>query len=161
MGYTGAIVRLAGIAQLDAFPAGSLFFGPIKLICLIIWLYLCMHLARNVETSDIVPEEHKEKVTVFALLIGPLLFFFLFVADRAKKIEQGVITFADVVREIFNFLFRWSGRATKTKQHSAIELMDATGRSFFEVYGGHSSNTEDSSEILHLTVGRVAQILKH
>lgn len=151
MGYIGVIVCLAGVAQFGAFPADSLLFGPIKLVCLIVWFYLCMHLARNAEASDIVPEKHKEKVTASSLLIGPLLFFFLFVADRAKKIEQGVITFADVVREIFNFLFRWSGRATKTKQHSAIELMDAAGRSFFEVYGSGGSNTEDSSEILQLT----------
>lgn len=143
---------IASIVQPEAFPPSSLLFGPVKLAFLIVWLYLCMYSAQLVEHSPLVPQQHKATANAFSLFIGPFLLFVLYVADRARKVQEGKMDFSDILSEIFGRVFRLGkGRQSRgVGEENFIQLLHPSGKSFSEVYGGHSQD-ESSSEILQIT----------
>lgn len=145
-------IELASLLQPPTLLNSSLLFGPLKLLALILWFYLCMYSVQRAERSKLVPYKYKPVANVISLFIGPFLLFILFVADRVRKIEEGTMEAGDIVKDFFNSIFqRIENIAEKRNQANPIELMDSSGKGFSEVYGKENSNAKSSQEIVRLT----------
>jgi general secretion pathway protein E len=146
----------------QAFPAVSLLFSPVRIILLIVWVYLCMYSVLRIEANRLIPLRYKATVNAFALLIGPLILFVLFVADTAVKLQDGRIRPDDILSGIFGDAFKRSNRrrAGGLAGEKQIELQDSAGRSFSEVYGSESSERETATDILSLTESIVLDAIR-
>ena len=159
MFYSGDIVNLSlpminilGVVSPDTLPTTSLLFGPIKIIFIVIWFYICMRLVQYVEVTALVPQRYKAQARAFSLFFAPFLLFTLFIADRTKKVQHGKLTVGEVIAEVFEGIFRF-GRGfdePKSSGQKSLELMDYSGRSFLEVYGGKQKDGAQN-EIIQLT----------
>lgn len=161
----GVLAAGEGAAQMQSaiLSASSLLmFSPAKIIFLVVWVYLCMYTVHCVEDSPLISREHKAIASVFSLAIGPLLFFVLVVADLAVKLQEGQIDFNDVLKYIFGRDFR--GRrgfgSRRTRAEDYIELLDASGKSFAEVYGNQRKDEEMTTEIVDLTKGMILEAIR-
>ena len=141
-----------GLIEPENLPTTSLLFGPIKLIFLVTWIYLCVHTTRHIEASPLIPQKRKAIANVLSLLIGPFLLFVLFIANRATRLQEGDINFGGIIKEAFNTICK-SGRRSKLNAGNSIELMDSSGKSFSEIYGNSDKDNDSSREILDLTEG--------
>lgn len=148
------IAAAEGISDFIAPPQtandGILQFGPIRLVLLISWVYLCMNSVHRVEFGKLVKPELKAMTNVFAILIGPFILFVLYVANTSRRYQEGQIDFDGIIQELVGIVFNWAPRerAKKMAPQKAIELMDSSGRSFAEVYGERSGSAQnkDSQE---------------
>jgi type II secretory ATPase GspE/PulE/Tfp pilus assembly ATPase PilB-like protein len=120
-----------------------------------------MYTVHQVEVSPLIRREHKAVASMFSFVIGPLLFFVLVVADVASKLEEGKINLNELLKYIFGSEFgdrRSSGKGTKAKDF--IELLDASGKSFAEVYGNQKKDEKLSTEIVDMTKGVIYEAIK-
>jgi general secretion pathway protein E len=140
---------LLGSMQLRMVPAAWLLFSPVRIILLVVWVYLCMYSVIRVEGSSLIPVRHKAKANILALLTGPLFLFVLFVADTTIKLQEGLIKPGNIISGIFGDAFK--RRKARYKAERGIELRDSAGRSFAEVYGSQSKDSESAGEVLSLT----------
>ena len=148
-------------------PEGLMQFGPIRLILLICWIYLCMYSVHRVEFGSLVSPRYKALANVFAVLIGPFILFVLYVADTSRRYQEGQIDFQDIRHEVVGALFNWAPRerARKGAMQKSIELMDSSGRSFAEVYGerdasGKNRESKESREILDLAEDIILEAIR-
>jgi type II secretory ATPase GspE/PulE/Tfp pilus assembly ATPase PilB-like protein len=133
-------------------PAVSLPFNPIKLVFLIGWVYLCLYCVQRVQFSPLVPKNWKSIANIAALLTGPILLFVLLIMDAARKSSESDRSILEVIKEqLKNAVenIRSSG-FLKSKDDSAIKLLDSSGRSIKDIYGHGKARREDS-HILDLT----------
>ena len=139
----------------------SLPFNPIKLICLVIWIYLCLFFVQRIQFSPLVPKKYKPAAYIITLLTGPILLLILLIVDTAKKASQSNISISEIIKlhikqAITNIRSRGSGRRHKK---SAIRLLDSSGRSIDEIYG-HGDEKRQDSRILDLTEKVIADALE-
>lgn len=154
------IAAADGISDFIAPPQtandGVLIFGPIRLVLLISWIYLCMNSVHRIEFGTLVKPEYKALVNVFAIIIGPFIVFVLYVANTSRRYQEGQIDFEGIIQELIGNLLNWAPRerAKKIAPTKAIELMDSSGRSFAEVYGEQSGSankeSQESNEIIQM-----------
>ncbi len=141
---------LPGLMGAQEIPGTTLLFGPIRLAFFIGWVYLCMFCIQLIELGPLVPEKYKPITNIFALVAGPLILFVLIVVDISKKLQNGDIGPEDILGEIFGGWLKNKYKSGPAKTNK-IELMDSSGKSFQEVYGGQSRDKKESREILNLT----------
>ena len=129
----------------------SLPFNPIKLACLIGWVYLCLYSVQRVQFNPLVPQRRKSIANVAALFVGPILLLALLIIDvRRKHLESGqgiFVTLRDQLQKIGTSV---GASHFISKGDSAIKLLDSSGRSIKEIYG-HGKSKRQDSHILDLT----------
>jgi len=130
----------------------SLPFSPVKLICLVAWVYLCLYFVQIIQFSPLVSKKFKPIANIITLFVGPLLLLALLIFDAAKKSSQGDLSLLEVLKEqIRTALANLRSQKTARQQEvSAIRLLDSSGRTIDEIYG-HSSKKAQRSRILELT----------
>ncbi len=80
-----------------------------------------------------------------------MLLFVLIVADTSRRVQEGEIAARDILKVIFGDAFRRRKRPGLFKAQKQIKLMDSSGRSFHEVFGGGDGDKKSDSQILDLT----------
>ena len=109
----------------------SLPFNPIKLICLVIWVYLCLFFVQRIQFSPLVPYKYKPAAYILTLFTGPILMLILLIVDTAKRASQSNISVTEIIKlhiqqAIANIR---SGGSKRHHKKSAIRLLDSSGRS--------------------------------
>jgi type II secretory ATPase GspE/PulE/Tfp pilus assembly ATPase PilB-like protein len=130
----------------------SLPFNPIKLLCLVIWVYLCLYFIQRTQFSPLVPHKYKPIAYIVTLFTGPVLILILLIVDTAKKTSRSNISVTEIIKQhvqqaIANIRSRKPGRRHKK---SAIRLLDSSGRSIDDIYG-HGDKKRQDSRVLDLT----------
>ncbi|NQT02087.1 MAG: type II/IV secretion system protein [Planctomycetes bacterium] len=130
----------------------SLPFNPIKLLCLVIWVYLCLFFIQRTQFSPLVPKKYKPIAYIITLFTGPILLLILLIVDTAKKASQSNISVIEIIKQhvqqaIANIRSRNPGRR---HNKSAIRLLDSSGRSINDIYG-HGDKKRQDNRILDLT----------
>jgi type II secretory ATPase GspE/PulE/Tfp pilus assembly ATPase PilB-like protein len=127
-------------------------FNPIKLFCLVVWIYLCLFFVQRTQFSPLVPKKYKPIAYIITLFTGPILMLILLIVDTAKRASRNNISIRAIIKEqlqqaIANIRNRGSGRRSKK---TAISLLDSSGRSIDDIYG-HGDKERKDSRILDLT----------
>lgn len=156
MYHCGGSITLSGFTESVSvlisthIAATSITFSPVKIIGLMVWFYLCMWSMTRIEYSPLVPNRYKPISNLLSLVIGPLLLFGLIAVDTARKIQRGELTLSQIWDNMIEAAF---GKRTLHQRHvvEKIELLDSSGRSFFEVYGSQARGNLGSNDILKLT----------
>ena len=96
----------------------SMPFNPIKLICLVIWVYICLFFVQRIQFSPLVPYKYKPAAYIVTLFTGPMLLLILLIVDTAKKASRSNISISEIIRlhiqqAISNIRNRGSGRRRK------------------------------------------------
>lgn len=157
-----ALIRfyLSGLLLSEGSTTGILPFNPIRLICLVGWVYLCLYFVQRVQFGTLVPKRYKTVANVAAVFVGPILLFVLLVMDTARKSSRSQRSFFEIVQEQLRNIvvnIRSSG-FFGSRDDSAIKLFDSSGRSIKEIYG-HSRSSRDI-HILDLTEEIIAKALR-
>lgn len=157
-----ALIRfyLSSLLLSGGSTTGILPFNPIRLICLVGWVYLCLYFVQRVQFGALVPKRYKAMANVAAIFVGPILLFVLLILDIARKSSQSSLSFFEVVREQLQIIIAniRSSRFFGSKDDSAIKLFDSSGRSIKEIYG-HSRSSRDI-RILDLTEEIITKALR-
>ncbi|MCJ7674247.1 MAG: hypothetical protein MUO33_03735, partial [Sedimentisphaerales bacterium] len=77
----------------------SLPFSPVRLICLVVWVYLCLYFVQIVQFSPLVSKKFRPIANIITLFAGPLLLLGLLIADAAKKSSQGDQSLFEVLKD--------------------------------------------------------------
>lgn len=144
-----------------ASPAVSLPFNPIKLLCLIAWVYLCLYFVQRVQFSPLVPKNRKSIANIATLVVGPILLFILLIVDIIRQSSRGQDNILEIIKErLQNAVagIRSLGFVT-SRDDSTLKLLDSSGRSIKEIYGHGGAKREDS-HILDLTEQVIADALE-
>jgi type II secretory ATPase GspE/PulE/Tfp pilus assembly ATPase PilB-like protein len=141
-------------------PSVSLPFNPIKLACLIGWVYLCLYSVQRVQFNPLVPQNRKSIANVAALFVGPILLLALLIIDvRRKHLESGQGIFVTLRDQLQKIGASIGARRFIFKDDSAVKLLDSSGRSIKEIYG-HGKSKRQDSHILDLTEEIIADALE-
>ncbi len=138
----------------------SLPFNPIKLVCLVGWVYLCLYFVQRVQFSSLVPKNRKSIAAVATLFLGPILLFMLLIVDVVKKSSEGRRSVLEILKERLQSASA-GVRSLRfgSKDETALRLLDSSGRSITEVYG-HGKGGREDSHILKLTEQVIANALE-
>ncbi len=149
-----ADVRLASFVT-------SLPFNPIKLLCLVIWVYICLYFVQHTQFSELVPKKYKPIAYIITLLTGPILLLILLIVDTAKKSSQSNISLMEIIKQhLQQAITNIRSRSSKRRENkSAIRLLDSSGRSINEIYG-HGDKKRQDNRILDLTEKVIANALE-
>jgi type II secretory ATPase GspE/PulE/Tfp pilus assembly ATPase PilB-like protein len=136
-------------------------FNPIKLLCLVIWVYLCLFFVQRIQFSPLVPHKYKPGAYIITLLTGPILLLILLIVDTAKKAYRSNISVSEIIKEhIQQAIANIRSRDSKGRhKKSAIRLLDSSGRSIDDIYGHGDKNRQDS-HILDLTEKVISDALE-
>ncbi len=122
--------------------ATGLLFSPYKVAFLIFWVYLCMYLLQRFEFSTLISLRLKPWTNVLMLFAAPFVLFLFFTYDVFKKVEQTGVSIANAFTTTFSHAIK-TIKYTKlggARGGSSIILLDPSGRSIHEVYGGKSND---------------------
>ncbi|HCO95297.1 MAG TPA: type II secretion system protein GspE [Phycisphaerales bacterium] len=138
----------------------SLPFNPLRLACLIVWIYLCLYLVQCFQFSPLVPQKYRPAAYIISLFAGPILLLILLIADTLKKSSQSKTGIFKILKQQLQNTFAnmRSRRAERRRDDSTIRLLDSSGRSIDEIYG-HSGKKRKDSHILDLTEQLIADAL--
>ena len=139
----------------------SLPFNPIKLGCLIVWVYICLYFVQYVQFSPLVPKHRRAIASVATLFLGPILLFILLIADVVRTAYRGGHDVLSVFKERLQNMgvsIR-SVSLFSSKEDKSIRLLDSSGRSIKEIYG-HVKGQRQDSHILDLTEQIIANALE-
>ena len=139
----------------------SLPFNPIKLFCLVIWVYLCLYFVQRIQFSELVSKKYKSIAYIITLFAGPTLLLILLIVNTVKKSSQSNISIFEIIKQqAQNAFANIRFRGTKhLRDDSAIRLLDSSGRSIDEIYG-HGDKKRHESRILDLTEQVIADALE-
>ncbi len=156
----------AGLSSISAGPGGtlsfmSLPFNPVKLICLVGWVYLCLYYVQRVQFSSLVPNNRKSIANIATLFLGPILLFVLLIMEAVRKSSEGHRSIFELLKE----LLQDASAGVKSlrfgsKSKIALRLLDSSGRSISDIYGHGKGRRGDDSHILELTEQIVAEALE-
>jgi len=130
----------------------SLPFNPIKLACLIGWVYLCLYFVQRVEFSPLVPKNRKSVAKIATLFVGPILLFVLLIVDAARTSSGSGRSIFEIIKEqVKNAVASIrSSSFVSSKDDSAIRLLHSSGRGIKEIYG-HGTGRREDRHVLNLT----------
>ena len=155
-----ATQALAVIPDSESIHDQLLSFSPLRVVFLVSWIYLCIYTVVRVEYSPLISERYRPLASVVSLLFGPFLMFLLVVTDIASKLQEGEITPDDVFRKVIGDLLHWE-KESAVKDAKYIELLDTSGRTFKEVYGGESKDPETGKKTLDETERIIFEAIKN
>jgi general secretion pathway protein E len=155
-----AAQALAVIPDTESVHSQLLPFSPLRVVFLISWIYLCIYTVVRIEYSPLISEKYRPLASVVSLLVGPFLMFLLTVTDIASKLQEGQITPDDIFRKVIGDLFHWE-KGAAVKKVKYIELLDTSGRTFKEVYGGQSKDPETGKKTLDKTERIIFEAIKN
>ncbi|MHC4226233.1 MAG: GspE/PulE family protein [Planctomycetota bacterium] len=140
----------------------SLPFSPIKLFCLVSWLYLCLYFVQRIQFSPLVPHRYKPVAYIVALFAGPILLLLLLIVDTVRKSsDTGDGIFETIRQQVKQVVAGMrSARLRRDTKDSTIKLLDSSGRSINEIYG-HGDARRQESHILELTEQIIANAIEH
>ncbi|MHC4585572.1 MAG: GspE/PulE family protein [Planctomycetota bacterium] len=136
-------------------------FNPIKLFCLVVWIYLCLFFVQRTQFSPLVPHKYKPIAYIITLFTGPILMLILLIVDTAKRASRSNISVSEIIKEhIQQAIANIRSRGSKSRdKKSAIKLLDSSGRSIDDIYGHGDKNRQDS-HILALTEKVISDALE-
>ena len=137
----------------------SLPFSPVRLICFVGWVYLCLYFVQRIQFSALVPKNYKSIAYVVTLFLGPVLLFVLLIIDAVRKSIEGHRSIFEILKEQLQSTSA-GARSLRFgfKNKITLRLLDSSGRSITEIYGQSKGGREDS-HILELTEQIVADAL--
>jgi len=148
------------ITAYGALGGVSLPFSPVRLLCLIGWVYLCLYFAQRSQFSSLVPTGRKSIANFASIIFGPLVLFVLLIVDTRNKSVAGgagvLTTIGQQLREIVGNLSH--GSLTGSKSEGGLKLMDSSGRNIKEIYG-HGKSSRQDNQILERTRQIIADAL--
>ena len=139
----------------------SLTFNPVKLACLIGWVYFCLYCVQHVHFSPLVPKNRKFIAGLAAFLAGPILLLVLVVIDTAKKASDSKDTVFETVRKRLRNIaarMRSSGFASP-KSDWVIKLLDSAGNELKDIYGRGKAKRQNR-QILNVTKEIILEALE-
>ncbi len=155
----------ASLSSIGAGPSAilsptSLPFNPIKLVCFVGWVYLCLYFVQRVQFSPLVPKNYKSIASVATLFLGPILLFVLLIVNVTRESYEGRRNIFEILKEqlqsvstgVRSLHFASTGK-------TALRLLDSSGRSITEIYG-HGKGKREDSHTLELTERIVADALE-
>ncbi len=151
---------LAVIPDSESVHDQLLPFSPLRVVFLVGWIYLCIYTVVRIEYSPLISERYRPLASVVSLLFGPFLMFLLVVMNITSKLQEGEITPDDIFRKVIGDLFRWEKKSA-VKEAKYIELLDTSGRTFKEVYGGQSKDPETGKKTLDKTERIIFEAIKN
>jgi len=146
--------------QIPDFIAGptlllSLPFNPLKLICLVAWVNLCLYFVQRVEFSPLVPKRYKPAANIATLITGPIPLLIMLIIEAARKSSAGE---GGVFETVKQHLRNAAARLQPAQDDSGIKLLDSSGKSINQIYG-HSDGKREDTRILALTEQIIADAL--
>jgi type II secretory ATPase GspE/PulE/Tfp pilus assembly ATPase PilB-like protein len=135
-------------------------FNPIKLACLVAWVYICLYFVQRIQFSPLVPKRYKSAAYIVTLFAGPILLLLLLIVDSVRKsfrTGDGIIETVKQQIEKAATDMR-SARLERSKKGSIIRLLNSSGRSINEIYG-HGDTKRQDRHVLDLTEQVVADAL--
>ena len=138
----------------------SIPFNPIRLACLVAWVYICLYFVQRIQFSPLVPRRYKSAAYIVTLFAGPILLLLLLIVDSARKSSRtGDGIFETVKQQIERAgADVRSARRQRIKKGSIIRLLNSSGRSINEIYG-HGDTRRQDRHVLDLTERVVADAL--
>jgi len=141
----------------------GLLFNPFKIVFLIFWFYLCMFIVQRFEFSTLIGTRWKAWTNLLMLVAAPVVLFLAFAYTVFKKVEATGASIAEAAATTF-------GHAIKTIQRTAIGgargsssiiLLDPSGKSINEIYGGQSkdSNAKKTIAVAERLIGDAVELL--
>ncbi len=156
----GASLSSIGAGPGATLSSTSLSFNPIKLICLVGWMYLCLYFVQRVQFSSLVPNNYKSIANVATLFLGPALLLVLLIVNIVSKSIEGHRSIFEIMKEqLQNASASMRSLRLGSKDKKALRLLDSSGRSITEIYG-HGEGKREDSHILELTSQIVADALE-
>ncbi len=146
---------LAVAAAFDSTPATTTVDAPwpfswIRVVLLCAWVYLCLHLSQQVETSPLVPRPYKPLVQVLSLFLGPLIFLGLVLSDRRDSTDSAN-PFAALAARIRNAIWSiWGAGSDQSDGGERLQIFDATGTELREIYG-HGDKRDANRHVCNMT----------
>ena len=147
----GVVIAAQSVAEVETPPEVHISFSIIRLLVLIVWFYLCLYSVQRLEFGPLVLDQYKKLTNIFGLVIGPFILFTLSIADIARKLQRGQIELKDVPKALFGIVIK---DTPVVKVQRTIELLDASGKSFYEVFGSaqNKSASSDTIELAEQTI---------
>ncbi|MFA5252984.1 MAG: ATPase, T2SS/T4P/T4SS family, partial [Phycisphaerae bacterium] len=136
----------------------SLPFNPVKFVCFVGWVYLCLYFVQRVQFSSLVPKNCKSIANIATLFLGPILLFVLVMADLIKKSFEGRRSIFEILKEQLQNVSAGIRTQPDSKDKMVLRLLDSSGRSITEIYG-HGKGKREDSHILELTEEIIADAL--
>jgi len=136
-------------------------FNPLRLALLIGWVYLCAYFVQRANFSPLVPKGYKTVVNVATLFTGPFILLALFLVDTARRSRRTHESFLDVLtRQVRHAMEAVHSihLSSSSEDHSALCLLDSSGRSLDEIYG-HGGVKREDARVLDLTEATIGNAL--
>jgi len=135
-------------------------FNPIKLICLVAWIYICLYCVQYIQFSLLVPRRYKPAAYIVTLITGPvLLLLLLIVSSIRKSFRTGAGIFETLSQQMKEALANTRPTTlARRRRHSVLKLLNSSGRNIKEIYG-HGDRKQKGNRILDLTEQIVADAL--
>ncbi len=130
----------------------SMPFNPIKLACLVAWVYICLYFVQRIQFSPLVPKRYKSAAYIVTLFAGPILLLLLLIVDSARKSSRTGDGIIETVKQQIGKAAAdvRSARRQRIKKGSIIRLLNSSGRSINEIYG-HGDTKRQDRHVLDLT----------
>ena len=132
----------------EAMPVGQIYFNPLKLALLVLWVYLCLYTAYRLQFSPLVSKERRETASLAAIFLGPFLVLFLLLYNIMKQRTEGGRSTLQILKEQIQGITRKIS-FTSNSDNAMIELLDSSGRNLRDIYGHGRGGKVD--QILDLT----------
>ena len=139
-----AVVAAQQVPEVDAFNEFPTSFSIIRLICLIVWFYLSLYSIQRLQFGIVLPDKYKPFVNIPSLIIGPMILFGLSVVYAGRQLYDGKIELKDFPKVVFGYAIK-DEPVRPVKR--TIELLDSSGKSFYEVFGGEGKKDVSSQTI--------------
>ncbi|MFC1765797.1 GspE/PulE family protein [Planctomycetota bacterium] len=148
----GYVEIVPGLAQVSDLP-----FSPLRVICLVSWIYLCLYCVQRIQFSPLISVQYKTVAKVITFFTGPL---FLGSIILTLAIRQSIKTGANLMDILAEYAQGFLAGVQRVKalasgQEERLKLLDASGRSMDEVYG-HSTKKRQNSRTLRTTEKLIA-----
>jgi type II secretory ATPase GspE/PulE/Tfp pilus assembly ATPase PilB-like protein len=138
---------IGAVSGIDFMSADSPYFSLIRVFFLVIWAYLCFYSIQKLQFGQLLDDKYKPLVNVFSLFFGPLIFLTLSIGDVTKKLQEGEIRLIDVPKALFGIALTGNPKFARER---TIELLDSSGKSFYELYAS-TKGKDDINHTIHLT----------
>jgi type II secretory ATPase GspE/PulE/Tfp pilus assembly ATPase PilB-like protein len=156
----GASLSSIGAGPNATLSFTSLPFNPVRFVCFVGWVYLCLYFVQRVQFSSLVPKNRKSIANIATLFLGPILLFVLLITDVVRKFSEGHGSVFEILKErLQSASAGMRSLRFGSKDKTALRLLDSSGKSITEIYG-HGKGGREDSHILELTEQIVADALE-